>query len=86
MIWRNVWSASGGSLTSTMGSCRDSVGGGCGIENISLNTGDASDSMSLWAWNSFPPETRRMTSASGGVCYSAVMMRVGDKEGEPLSR
>jgi len=71
-----------------MGSCEDPVGGGCGIENMSLNTGDAIDRTSLWAWNSLPPDARRMTSASGGFFHSVAIMRVADKytgvkEGRP---
>ena len=67
MIWRNISSASGGSFTSTMGSCEDSMGVGCGRENISSNTEDARDEMSLWARNSFPPDAHKITSAPGGV-------------------
>jgi len=55
---------------------------------MSLNTGDAIDSTSLWAWNSLPPDARKMTSASGGFFHSVAIMRAADKytgvnEGRP---
>ena len=59
-----------------MENCEDSVSGGYGMENIPLKTGDAMGRMSLWVWSSFPPDVRRMTSASGGACHSAPMMKL----------
>ena len=53
---------------------------GWGTENISLNTGDARDKTSLWAWGSFPPDARRITSASEGFFHSVAMVVVTDKE------
>ena len=62
--------------------CEGSVGEGCGTENMSLNTEDARDRMSLWAWNSLTPDARRMTSASGGSFHSAATVKVADKKWE----
>ena len=55
----------------------------CGTENMSLNTGDARGRMSLRAWNSVPPDARKMPSASGGFCHSVTMVKGVDKELEP---
>ena len=81
MTWRNISSASVGPSASIIGVC-DGPSSGWGTENISLNTGDARDKTSLWAWNYFPPEVRRMMSASERSCHSTLMVKVADKKWE----
>ena len=69
MIRRKISNTSGGSLASTMRSSEDSVGTGCGTENISLNTGETRDKTSLCAWNPLPQNAHSMTPASRGSAF-----------------